>query len=221
MQQTLSQFFAKIYGWTFLGLTVSGMTALWINSMPGIQYTLYTNNWIWWGCIAFELFLVFWLVARLNTMSAGTARGFYFLYSAVNGITLSIIFVTYDLGTISTALFTAAGMFIIMSAIGMFTKVDLSNMGGILLMGLIGVILASVVNIFFVQSSTFDFVLAIITVIVFTLLTAYDTQKLKNYHAQAGDTEEENSKMVTIGALELYLDFINIFLSLLRIFGRD
>ncbi|XLQ19604.1 MAG: Bax inhibitor-1/YccA family protein [Candidatus Moraniibacteriota bacterium] len=219
MQQSLSQFFAKVYGWTFLGLVVSGVAALWINSMPGVQLKLYTNGWIMFGLIIFELFLVVWLVARLDKMSAGMANGFYFFFAALNGVTLSVIFVAYDIGTIAIAFFTAAVMFIVMSIIGMFTKVDLSKMGGILLMGLIGVILASIINMF-MQSSIFDFVISIITVIIFTLLTAYDTQKLKKYHAQAGDNKEANSKAALMGALALYLDFINMFLALLRIFGR-
>ncbi len=219
MQQTLSQFFAKVYGWTFLGLTISGVTALWINSMPSLQLKLYTNGWIMFGLIMFELFLVIWLVARLDKLSTGAANGFYFLYAALNGITLSVIFVAYDIGTISVAFFTAAAMFIVMSVIGMFTKVDLSKMGGILMMALLGIILAIFINMF-MQSSTFDFIISIITVIIFTLLTAHDTQKLKNYHAQAGDDKASNSKAALMGALALYLDFINMFLALLRIFGR-
>jgi FtsH-binding integral membrane protein len=172
------------------------------------------------GLMIVELFLVIWLVARLNKMSSGAAAGFYFLYAILNGITLASIFVVYDLGTISTAFFTAAAMFIVMSLVGAFTKVDLSKMGGILMMALIGVMIAIFINIF-VGSSTVDLIISIITVIIFTLLTAYDTQKLKDYYGSTQGDEESLKKMATIGALNLYLDFINIFLALLRIFGRD
>ncbi|MEA3322604.1 MAG: Bax inhibitor-1/YccA family protein [Patescibacteria group bacterium] len=220
MKQTISKFYAKVYGWTFLGLVASGVAAMWVNASPSVQYALYTNGWLLFGLIIFELFLVFWLVSNLKTMSTGAANGFYFLYAILNGITLSSIFVVYDIGTISIAFFTAAAMFIVMSAIGMFSKTDLSKMSGILMMGLIGIMIALLINIF-LQSSQFDFIISIFTVIIFTLLTAHDTQKLKDYYAQAGDDKENLSKMATMGALALYLDFINMFLALLRIFGRN
>ena len=220
MEKTLSQFFTKVYGWTFLGLTVSGAVAMWVNSMPGIQIKLYTNPWIMFGLIIVQLLLVIRLVASIDNISPSAANAFYFLYAALNGAMLSTIFITYDIGTISIAFFTAAGMFIVMSIFGMVTNADLSKMGMILLMGLFGVIIAMIVNMF-MQSSQFDYVLSIITVIIFTLLTAYDTQKLKTYYAQTAGDEENMSKMAIIGALSLYLDFINMFLALLRIFGRN
>ncbi len=220
MQYTLSKFFAKVYGWTFLGLMLSGIAAMWVNSTPNIQITLYSNSWIMLGLIIVELVLVFWLVSNIKTLSVGAANGFYFLYALINGVTLSTIFVVYDIGTISIAFFTAAAMFIFMSVIGMFTKVNLSKMSGILMMGLLGVIFAMLINMF-LQSPSFDYVISIITVIIFTLLTAHDTQALKGYHAQAGNDKETFSKMTLLGALNLYLDFINMFLALLRIFGRN
>lgn len=220
MEQTLSKFYAKVYGWTFLALVASGVAAMWVNTSPSVQRVLYTNGWIMFALIIFELFLVFWLVSHLKTMSTSAANGFYFFYAILNGITLSTIFVVYDIGTISIAFFTAAAMFIVMSAIGMFSKTDLSQMGGILMMGLIGIIIALLINIF-LQSSQFDFIISIFTVIIFTLLTAHDTQKLKDYYAAAGDSKESLSKMSIMGALALYLDFINMFLALLRIFGRN
>ncbi len=220
MEQTLSKFYAKVYGWTFLGLVASGVAAMWVNTSPSVQRALYTNGWLMFGLIIFELFLVFWLVSNLKTMTTGAANGFYFFYAILNGITLSSIFVIYDIGTISIAFFTAAAMFIVMSAIGMFSKTDLSKMSGILMMGLIGIMIALLINIF-LQSSQFDFIISIFTVIIFTLLTAHDTQKLKDYYASAGGNKESLSKMATMGALALYLDFINMFLALLRIFGRN
>jgi FtsH-binding integral membrane protein len=220
MEYTLTKFYSKVYGWTFLALVVSGVSAMWVNNTPSMQKALYMSPWLMFGLIIFELFLVFWLVSNLKTMSAAAANGFYFLYAILNGVTLSSIFVYYDIGTISTAFFTAAVMFIVMSIIGMFTKADLSKMGGILMMGLIGIIIAVFVNMF-LRSSQFDFIISIITVIIFTLLTAHDTQKLKAYHAAAGDDKESQSKMSIMGALALYLDFINMFLALLRIFGRN
>jgi FtsH-binding integral membrane protein len=219
-EQTISKFFAKVYGWTFLALVVSAVSAAWVNTTPSIQRMLHTNGWIMFGLIIVELFLVYWLVANLRNLSTGAANGFYFLYAALNGVMLSTIFVYYDIGTISTAFFSAAAMFIVMSIIGMFSKSDLSKMGGILMMGLIGVIIAILINIF-LQSSQFDFFISIITVIIFTLLTAHDTQQLKNYYAMSTGDKEVQSKMSILGALSLYLDFINMFLALLRIVGRN
>lgn len=219
MENSLSQFFTKVYGWTFLALIVSGAVALWVASMPNIQIKLYTNPWIMFGLIMVQLLLVIWLVARIDVLSTGMANGFYFLYAALNGAMLSTIFITYEIGTIYAAFFTAAGMFIVMSIFGMVTKVDLSKMGMMLLMALFGIIIAIFINIF-LQSKQFDFVISIITVIVFTLLTAHDTQKLKTYYARSSGDRESMSKMALMGALALYLDFINMFLALLRIFGR-
>jgi FtsH-binding integral membrane protein len=220
MKYTLSKFFAKVYGWTFLGLILSGLAAQWVNTTPEIKYTLHSNSWIMFGLIIGELILVFWLVSNIKTLSTGAANALFFVYALFNGITLSTIFVVYDIGTISVAFFTAAAMFIFMSIIGMLTNLDLSKMGGILMMGLLGIIFAMLINIF-LNSPTFDYVISIITVVIFTLLTAHDTQALKNYYEQVGDNKEDLSKMTLLGALNLYLDFINMFLALLRIFGRN
>ncbi len=220
MEQTLSRFFAKVYSWTFLGLTVSALAAMGVNSSPSAQLWLYTHPWIIFVLIIVEFVLVGYLVGRLDTMSAGAANGFYFLYALLNGITLASIFVYYDTGTVSQAFFIAALMFIVMSVIGFITKADLSKMGTILFMGLIGIIIAMLINMF-LRSDTFDYVLSIITVVVFMLLTLYDTKKLKGYYNVVHDNTEQLSKMATVGALSLYLDFINIFLALLRIIGRN
>jgi len=155
----------------------------------------------------------------INKLSLTTATLLFVLYSVINGATLSVIFVAYSIGTISKVFFITAGTFAVMAFIGYVTKTDLSKLGKILFMALIGVIIATVVNIF-VKSSGLDLILSYIGVLVFVGLTAYDTQKIKQMLWQAGDMSETSQKIALLGALSLYLDFVNLFLYLLRIFGR-
>ena len=143
----------------------------------------------------------------------------FVLYSVINGATLSIIFVAYSIGTISTVFFITAGTFAVMAFIGYVVKADLSGMGKILFMALIGIIIATIVNLF-VKSSGLDMIISYAGVLIFVGLTAYDTQKIKNMLMMAGDTSEMSQKIALLGALSLYLDFINLFIYLLRIFGK-
>jgi FtsH-binding integral membrane protein len=170
--------------------------------------------------IVAELGLVFYLAMRITKMSRASAMIAFFAYATLNGITLSSIFIIYTASSIATAFLVSAGMFAGMSAFGMITKKDLSKLGNICIMAVWGIIIASIVNMF-VRSGPFSLILSVITVLVFTGLTAYDTQKLKRLQAEITDNGTDmHSKIAIYGALQLYLDFINMFLALLRIFGR-
>ena len=172
-----------------------------------------------WIAIIAELGVVIWLSARLHAMSMTMATILFIAYSVLNGVTLSIIFLVYEPEVIALTFAVTAGMFAVMSIIGYTTRMDLSKVGGILLMALVGIILASVVNIF-LGSETLYWVITYIGVLVFVGLTAYDTNKLRQIYTQYGEVNETGHKLALMGALTLYLDFINLFLYLLRIFGN-
>lgn len=217
---TLSAFFSKVYLWTFTGLMLSGVAAFWVADNDVFMFKLHTSPFLMFGIFVVEIALVIYLVSRIQTLSQGAALGLYFLYAVLNGVMLSSIFVVYEIGTIYTAFAVTAGMFLVMSIIGFVSKKDMTGMGNFLFMGLLGVIIAMLFNWFF-QNSRLDLMISIITVIIFVLLTAYDTQKLKKMHAQIGDNKEALNKGGVLGALSLYLDFINIFLIMLRYLGRN
>lgn len=217
---SLSAFFSKVYLWTFTGLMLSGVAAYWVSQNDLFILKLYTSPFLMFGIFAVEIALVIYLASRIQTLSQGAALGLYFLYAALNGVMLSSLFVVYEIGTMYTAFAITAGMFLVMSIIGFVTKKDMTGMGNFLLMGLLGVIIAMLFNWFF-QSSRADLIISMITVVIFVLLTAYDTQKLKKMHAQIGDNKEALNKGGVLGALSLYLDFINIFLIMLRYLGRN
>lgn len=206
-------FIRSVYAWMFGGLILTALAALWVVSSPAMQQLVLFSSLRWVLLIA-ELGLVFFLSFRVTKMSAGTAASAFLVFSLLNGLTLSAIFFAYTMGSISAAFFTAAGTFGAMSVYGMVTKRDLTSWGSFFFMGLIGILIASVVNIF-LNSSALGFAVSIIGVFVFLGLTAYDTQKLKTY-ATAPELREN---LAIIGALALYLDFINLFLMLLRLFG--
>ncbi|MDX1584344.1 MAG: Bax inhibitor-1/YccA family protein, partial [Thermoanaerobaculia bacterium] len=177
---------------------------------------LVSSTWIF--LVIVELGLVLFLSFRIQKMSPAAAASSFLVYSLLNGLTLSAIFFVYSLGSIFQAFVVAGGMFAAMSIYGYTTKKDLTSWGSFLFMGLIGIILAAVVNFFF-QSAMMSFVISVIGVIVFVGLTAYDTQKLKSYSAVAAGAGERATNLAVIGALALYLDFVNLFLMLLRLFG--
>ncbi|MBQ8656896.1 MAG: Bax inhibitor-1/YccA family protein [Prevotella sp.] len=210
----------KVYVWMTLALAITGFTAYAVADIPNLQEAILLNNWIYWGLIIAEFGLVMAITAGINRLSLTAATLLFVLYSVINGATLSVIFVAYSIGSIGTVFMITAGTFAVMAFIGYTTKADLSKMGKILLMALIGMIIATLVNVFFVKNGMFDLVLSYIGVLIFVGLTAYDTQKIKLMLMQAGDTSEGSQKVALIGALSLYLDFINLFLYLLRIFGR-
>lgn len=211
----------NVYMWMCFALAMTGLTAAAVATQPQIIYAIFTNQLLFWGLMIAELALVFIFSARIMRMSLTTAGLVFAAYSILNGVTMSSIFLMYTMESIATTFFITAGTFGAMSLFGYFTKRDLSTMGRILFMALIGVIIATVVNMF-VHSSGLQFIVSILGVLIFTGLTAYDTQKIKQMVAMYGDQADENvMKLALLGSLSLYLDFINLFLYLLRFFGNS
>lgn len=210
----------KVYVWMTLALVITGFTAFGISSNPGLVYTIVTNQLLFWGLIIAEFGLVIAISAGIRRLSIATATMLFVLYSIVNGATLSVIFLAYTMTSIASVFFITAGTFAAMAFIGYTTKTDLTSLGKILFMALIGIIIATVVN-FFLNSSMLDIIVSYIGVGVFVGLTAYDSQKIKNMLYEADDMSEESQKIALLGSLTLYLDFINLFLYLLRIFGNN
>jgi len=209
----------KVYVWMSLALAITGFTAYGVATSPGIMQAIYTNQILFWGLIIAEFALVIGVSAAINKLSLTTATLMFILYSVINGALLSYIFILYTASSISTVFFITAGTFAAMAIVGYTTKTDLSSLGKILLMALIGLIIATVVNIF-VKSSGFDMIISYVGVLIFVGLTAYDSQKIKQMLLQAPDAGEGAQKIALLGALSLYLDFINLFIYLLRIFGK-
>jgi len=215
--QAQTEFLSKVYAWMFGGLLLTAATA-WYVFDYGKYTAIYTSG-LMFPLIIGELILVFVLSARIQKMSKTTAAALFLGYSLLNGVTLSVILAAYTLESIQEVFFITAAMFAALSAYGYFTKKSLSGIGNFLFMGLIGIIIAGFVNIF-MASSTLSFAISVIGVIVFAGLTAYDTQRLKEMYVLMYEGEETAAKGAIIGALQLYLDFINLFLFLLRLFGN-
>ena len=209
----------NMYAWMAIALTITGFTAFAVANTYSLIYAIATNSILFYGLIFAELGLVYFLSSRIFRMSFATAGLLFAVYSIINGGTLSLIFLIYEIGSIVSTFFITAGTFGAMAVVGSFLKKDLSFIGRFALMALIGLIIAGVVNIF-MRSEGFSFIIAIIGVLVFTALTAYDAQKMKNLIAENGyEINENTQKLALIGALELYLDFVNLFLYLLRLLG--
>ncbi len=217
-QEASTIFLAKVFNWMAMGLGVTGIIA-WMTASSGLAKSIVASP-IFMILIFAELGMVFYLSARINKIKSGTATGLFLGYAVLNGLTLSTIFLAYTTASIGSTFLITSGMFGAMAVYGTVTKRDLSGMGSFLFMGLIGIIIASVVNIF-MQSSTLYWAISFIGVLVFVGLTAYDVQKIKNMGEQGimEQGEEAIQKGAIIGALALYLDFINLFLMLLRFFG--
>ncbi len=211
----------KVYVWMTLALVITGFTAYGVASSPGIISAIVANRALMWGMLIAEFALVFYVTARINRLSLTTATLIFILYSVLNGATLSVIFLAYTMQSIASVFFITAGTFAAMSLIGYFTKTDLSSLGKILMMALIGLIIATLVNVFLIKSGGFSLIISYVGVLIFVGLTAYDTQKIKMMLVQADDVTEEAQKIALMGSLSLYLDFINLFLYLLRIFGGN
>ncbi len=211
----------RVFVWMAMGLGITGLTAM-LTYNSGFFYTLIQNQMLFWGLMIAELGMVFYLSARIMKLSFTTATVLFGAYAVLNGLTLSFIFAVYTMGSIATTFFVTAGTFGAMAVFGYVTKRDLSKMGSILIMALIGLIIASVVNIF-LGNSTMDLIISAIGVLIFVGLTAWDTQKIKLMLIQTeGQDEELVKKLSVLGALSLYLDFVNLFLYLLRFLGsRD
>lgn len=210
--------FKNLYMQMAAALTLTGLTAYFLSQSAEFITYLYTHPSLVWICLFAELGVVLLLSARVMRMSMSAATLLFILYSVLNGVTFSTIFLVYDLGTISTTFFVTAGTFFAMSLVGYVTKMDLLRIGNVLYMMLIGLLIATVVNIF-VASSTLYWITTYAGVIIFVGLTAWDTQKLKQIFYEYGTNDESGQKLALLGALTLYLDFINLFLFLLRIFG--
>ena len=209
----------KVYVWMTLALAITGLTAYGVATSPGILQTIYGNSAVLWGIAIAELILVITVSSAINRLSLSVATLLFIIYSVLNGTLFSSIFLVYTASSISMVFFITAGTFAAMALVGYTTKTDLSSMGKILLMALIGMIIATIVNLF-VKSTGLDLIISYIGVLVFVGLTAYDSQKIKQMLLQAPDAGEGAQKVALLGALSLYLDFINLFLYLLRIFGR-
>lgn len=217
----VNDFVRSVYNWMAVGLCLTGAVAFYVSSSEAMMRFIFGNSMVFIVLILAELGLVFAISGMINKMSAGTATSLFVLYSALNGVTLSFIFLAYTSTSIASTFFICGGTFVACSIYGWTTKKDLTSMGGFLTMGLIGIIIASLVNMF-IRSSAMNMIISYIGVIVFVGLTAYDTQKLKNMAMTqpAGADGAVVRKGAILGALSLYLDFINLFLMLLRIFGQ-
>jgi hypothetical protein len=217
---TQSSFINRVYGWMCGGLVLTALIAMWAASTPAVMNTILSSQILFFGLIILELAAVGFLAVRLNKMSAMTATVVYLAYAALNGLTLSVIFYHFTMESLATTFFATAGTFGVMSLYGYVTKRDLTSFGNICFMLLIGAIIASVVNMFWANSMLY-WITTYIGIAVFVGLTAYDTQKIKEMSLAVDGIEQSESarKYAIFGALTLYLDFINLFLLLLRIFG--
>lgn len=210
----------KVFVWMTLALAITGLTAYGVATSPALLSLIFSSKVTFFGLIIAEFALVFAISGAINRLSLSTATLLFILYSVINGATLSTIFFAFSVATIGKVFFITAGTFGAMALVGYTTKTDLTSMGKLLFMALLGIIIASVVNMF-VGSSGLDLILSYVGVLVFVGLTAYDTQKIKQMCQAAPDAGESAQKLALIGALSLYLDFINLFLYLLRIFGNN
>lgn len=208
----------NVYLWMTGALAITGLVAYYVSNDYDILSLIFSSKLVFWGLFICEFGLVVALNAAINKISALTATIMFLLYSVINGATLSSIFLLYSMSSIATTFFVTAGTFGVMALYGSITKSDLTKIGNICFMGLIGIIIASIVNIF-IGNSMMDLIISVIGIIIFVGLTAYDSQKIKAmlYGAEENETTH---KIAVLGALSLYLDFVNLFLYLLRLFGR-
>ena len=213
----VSDFLKRVYGWMFVGLAVTAGVAMYVASQPAMVQAIATSRLLFFGLVIAQLGLVFWISARVGSLAPAMAAGLFLLYSATNGITLSVILLIFTGASIASAFITTAGMFGALALYGTMTKRSLAGVGQFAFMGLVGIVIASIVG-FFWQNSALQFLISAAGVIVFTGLTAYDAQRLKAMALQV-DGPQMRSYAVG-GALALYLDFINLFLMLLRLFGN-
>ncbi len=209
----------SVYLWMTLALIITGFVAMYVAKSYTLVNMMIQNSMMFWGVLIAEVALVWYLSARIYKMSFTTATILFIIYSILNGVTLSILLLVYTASSIATTFFVTAGTFGTMAIFGYITKKDLTRIGSLCIMGVIGIIIASVVNIF-LQNSVMDMAISYIGVLLFVGLTAYDSQKIKRL--LSGDDIEVNEvtqKIALMGAMTLYLDFINLFIYLLRILG--
>ena len=209
----------QVYGWMSIALLITAVVSIYTASSETMLSLIFGNRFVFYGLLIGELVMVLGLSAMINRMTALTATALFIVYSALNGLTMACIFLIYTGTSIASTFFITALTFGAMSVYGYFTKTDLTRMGSLLMMGLIGLIIASVVNLF-LQNSVVSWITSFLGVLIFTGLTAYDTQKIKEMNAVGNTDAESDRKGAIMGALRLYLDFVNLFLYLLRFFGN-
>lgn len=220
MSRSMPILMRKVYTWMTLALAITGFTAYGVAHSPALLQLLYGNPFVLFGLIIAELALVWSISGRIHKISLSTATLLFIIYSVINGATLASIFLIYTATSITKVFLITAGTFGAMAAIGYVTKKDLSKLGGIMFMALIGLIIASVVNLF-THSTLLMSIINYAGVLIFVGLTAWDTQRIKQMLLDQPDTGETAQKIALVGALSLYLDFINLFIYLLRIFGSS
>lgn len=218
VQREQARFITKVFGWMSVALAVTGAMAMYTATSETLLSFVFGSKITFFGLIILELVLVGFLSARIRRMNATTATAIFIGYSLLNGLTLSSIFLLYTSSSIASTFFITAGTFAVFALVGYTTKSDLTRLGSLLFMAVIGIIIASVVNIF-LGSSQLDYIISFVGVLVFTGLVAYDTQKIKEMNIIGNEGTEEDRKEAIMGALTLYLDFINLFIFLLRLFG--
>jgi len=221
MSQAFPALMRKVYVWMSMALVITAFAAYYVASSPALVSAIFGNKILFWGLIISEFAIVVGISAALNRLSLTAATLLFVLYSAINGVTLASIFFIYDPYVIVKTFFITAATFAATAAAGYFIKRDLSFVGRIAIMALIGIIIASIVNVFFLKSTGLDLVISYAGVLIFVGLTAYDSQKIKQMLLMAPDQSEASQKLALMGALSLYLDFINLFIYLLRIFGSS
>ncbi|MDQ3668209.1 MAG: Bax inhibitor-1/YccA family protein [Acidobacteriota bacterium] len=214
--ERVGAFLSRVYGWMFGGLLVTAVTAFTVAASPALIETLILNRIVFWALIIAQLGLVFYLSARVDKISPATAAGLFIVYSGLTGVTSSVILLIYTGASITSTFIVTAGMFGATAVFGTVTKRSLAGVGQFMFMGLIGLILASIVGIFW-QNSALQFVISVVGVLVFTGLTAWDAQRLKQMAVALPDGRV--GAYAVVGALSLYLDFINLFFFLLRFTG--
>jgi uncharacterized protein len=215
--ERVSAFLWKVYAWMAIGLGITAVVAFAVAGSPDMLRVLVGNRLVFFGLMIAELGLVFYLSARVDRLAPNTAAGLFALYSGLNGVTLSVVLLAYTGESVTTTFVVTAGMFGALALFGSTTKRSLAGVGQFLMMGLVGIILASIVGLFW-RSDALQFLISVVGVIVFTGLTAWDAQRLKQMAVTlpAGQV----SSYAIVGALSLYLDFVNLFLMLLRFTGR-
>lgn len=216
-QELIASFLRRVYGWMFVGLAATSLTAWQVASSAAAVNYLRVNPFLFFVLLFAELGLVVWMSARVGKLAPSTTAGLFLLYSVLNGVTLSVVLLVYTATSIETTFLTAAAMFGALALFGTLTGRSLQGLGHFAMMGLFGLLAAMLIG-FFWHSDALQFLISIVGVIVFTGLTAYDAQKLKSM-ALALEGRESGGYAIT-GALALYLDFINLFLFLLRFLGR-
>lgn len=217
----LSRYMSKVYMWMTIGIMLTGIVAWSVSQNQELMYTILSNKFLFYGLMIAEIGLVIWLSAGINRLNAVTATAIFLLYAALNGTTLSIISMVYTAESIQSAFFTSAAAFAGLSAFGYVTKKDLGPVGNFCTMGLFGLVGFSLLSIFFpsMMGGSAGMIYGLVGIIVFAGLTAYDTQKIKNM-APFNGTDEHVQKGAIMGALQLYLDFVNLFLFILRMSGN-